>query len=334
MPDKNDVPHERYEKTKKSWYQNQHDTAKAWAKGKYPAEEGTAIIKNSGNFKGIQKPDGSGVLKHYRTIEAMRTLNGLILNNSQCWSRGFAKCSPPPNIDHTLPLTALESELRGTEYKLKNINKVKTSGRHHIVLIDGGELAYYTGTDPSIINGENTIMMEIKEDEYKLDPEEIPEKLLQPEEVKKSDMRIVDASEYTKTRFTDPDEETIERENLKEDHSRWGADNRYKNHKAYLEKYQGEVIVRHGEYFFIPEPEFEPGKMEEPTEPGDKTELGSHRPKRKDGVWKVDGEIYVRGSISHSDNDHNMVNLGETWHKAVTHNRNVEVIEGTGRRAD
>lgn len=329
-----DTPHDRYEHTKKSVYNSQHDVAHAWVEGKYPAESGTAIVRNSSkNFKGIQRPDGSGVLRHYRTIEAMRTKNGMILNNSQCWARGWAKCTTPPNIDYTLPLTALESELR-PNHKLKDITDVRQNGSDYIIEV-GTDAAYYIGTDPSIINGGNTIMMRLEPGERVLVPQQVTEELLRPEEVKESDMQVVDSSEYTKTRFTDPSDEVIERENLKEDQSRWASSDRYKNHKAYLEKYQGTAIVRHGEWFFIPAPEFEPGHMDEPTEPASPTDLGSHTVKRKDGAWRVGDTVYVRGSVGHSTNDHNTVNLGDTWHKAVTHNRDVQVIDGTGSgRAD
>lgn len=47
----------------------------------------------------------NGILWHYRTVEALKTLNGIIINNRNCWSRGFAKCTSPPLINYSLNLS-------------------------------------------------------------------------------------------------------------------------------------------------------------------------------------------------------------------------------------
>lgn len=52
-----------------------------------------------------------GELTHYRTLEAIRTFDGLVIRNTQCWARGFAKRSI--GWDHIgLPLTAIGSFYR------------------------------------------------------------------------------------------------------------------------------------------------------------------------------------------------------------------------------
>lgn len=47
----------------------------------------------------------NGILWHYRTVEALKTLNGIIVNNRNCWSRGFAKCTSPPLVNYSLDLS-------------------------------------------------------------------------------------------------------------------------------------------------------------------------------------------------------------------------------------
>ena len=49
---------------------------------------------------------GNGILTHYSTIEGVRTEDGTIIENLQCWSSGFAKCSLT-GADYFLPLSTI-----------------------------------------------------------------------------------------------------------------------------------------------------------------------------------------------------------------------------------
>lgn len=71
---------------------NQDEVLASWLKGQERRTQ-------SGNFEGHVNGDGSAVLMHYRTMEAVRTKSGLVLANSQCWAAGFAKCTPPSAVE-------------------------------------------------------------------------------------------------------------------------------------------------------------------------------------------------------------------------------------------
>ena len=43
------------------------------------------------------------------------------------------------------------------------------------------------------------------------------------------------------------------------------------------------------------------------------------------------GGVWLRGTVRHDDNEHYVENLGETWHKAVTHRRDVVTQDDVGR---
>lgn len=106
-------PNDVYTPTTQACYSSQQKVAQAWADGMLPTHNTTGSackLYSSPNFKGYQYADGSGKLKHYRTIECIRTRSQLILNNSECYAKGWAHCSTPAyqDIDFTLPLTTLE----------------------------------------------------------------------------------------------------------------------------------------------------------------------------------------------------------------------------------
>ena len=109
-----EYPADVYEETARAKYDAQRDVTRAWCDGKLPTHNTSGmacVLYSSNNFKGYQYPDGHGKLKHYRTIEAIRTRNGLVINNTECWSKGWARCSPPTTSDrdYSLPLTTLAS---------------------------------------------------------------------------------------------------------------------------------------------------------------------------------------------------------------------------------
>jgi hypothetical protein len=133
--------------------------------------EGRAAATPSGNLRGEHRADGSGELRHYRTIEAIRTRTGLVINNSQCWAGGWAKCTKPnlgiptgwtykanpadpdgpwipdqirPAVagqaDTELPLNLLE-DLVGLE-ALRGIRRILEENAGNLVHLEDGTAAY------------------------------------------------------------------------------------------------------------------------------------------------------------------------------------------------
>jgi hypothetical protein len=148
-----------YEPTGRAVHECQQDVADAWANGKLPTHETgrskkgrrstdenqAAVLRTAPrrngrvNFKGYQFPDGSGLLKHYSTIEAIRTIEGLIISNSECYARGRARCSVP-NFKHgSLPLSKLNMKLGddNTIYEIVAINELANEEDAEIVFESG-----------------------------------------------------------------------------------------------------------------------------------------------------------------------------------------------------
>ena len=72
------------------------DQVSIWfEEGEIRASSHTGNFRIEGNY-----------LMHYSTIEAFRTIDGKIVNNRNCWGRGFAFCSPP-DTDYRVSLNAI-----------------------------------------------------------------------------------------------------------------------------------------------------------------------------------------------------------------------------------
>lgn len=150
-------PKDVYERTTQA-VGNQQWVANAWAEGQLPTHEFAgnfcAVRTSTENFRGKQYPDGHGVLKHYKTIEAYRTLNQLVLINSQCYARGWAKCNAPHKgyceQRFTLPLTAMKRGYKQERPELKHISTVEVgdeedpNGYDRLVVyeVEGNETYY------------------------------------------------------------------------------------------------------------------------------------------------------------------------------------------------
>lgn len=93
----------------------QQEVADMWANCELPTHSVSGnrvkFYTSTDNFRGYQYPDGRGLLKHYSHIEAIRTYNGLVICDNECWASGFAHCSVPKDNDGSLPLTTLRSNL-------------------------------------------------------------------------------------------------------------------------------------------------------------------------------------------------------------------------------
>lgn len=102
----------------------------------YECESGT------GNFYSEM-----GILTHYRTVEAIKTYNSEIISNRDCWSRGFARCSPPPLTDYRLNLTLIGNAVR-TQQDLRTIeiiDHVEESQQNRPATLLTVALEYYKG---------------------------------------------------------------------------------------------------------------------------------------------------------------------------------------------
>lgn len=332
----------------------------------------------SANFYGVQEPDGTGTLWHYRTREAWRTHSGLIVSNQQCWSSGFAHCSVPEDYEASLPYSALVS-LDKDPYEVQRVigqpdtvtyehsdrtHTVRRARNSIAVFEDGSAVAI--GRDYTATTTELHFVFELEEDELQRfeevydspdsdDVEAFIEGTLMPDEVASASTGcdIVGAHEYTRSRLSDEEQDahTEAGGSLSRSQSKTYGTHDMLNLQNFRADLQGEVIVRQGEWFFIPRPD-----VEDVPEAGTRhasSALGSHRAQRFHGARAPlptecpecgsqpievgeDGEvscgdcgadieptIFVRGLVSHSRNEHNQIHLGETWHEAVTHGRDV-----------
>lgn len=357
-----DVPHPSYTASARKAYGSQQGCADAWAEGKFPTHNmtmgGGAKLYSSPNFEGIQYPDGRGKLMHYRTREAIRTRNGLVVSNEQCWSAGFAHCSAPRSADATLPLSALESFL-DDEHDVYDVERVVKDGLHRVAVLDGYGVAF--GRDSSAVLGTHPFAFRVSPDEIEL-AEEIGveamiDQVLTPDAVEASGLDVVDSSEFTRTKhYNDEKHEAMigahkdaGGETSMIETGRWRDD--YEGIAQHFRAdLRGEVVVRQGDQFFIPT-----ARDDVPDEGRDVAadRMGSHRPLRRGGGRSpiprecehcgasnfdmladgevscrqcgsdVDRHVYAHGEIIHADNDHNAINLGEIWHLVVTHGRDV-----------
>jgi hypothetical protein len=326
--------------------------ARAWAEGKYPTHN-EGRLYSSPNFKGQQHPDGAGTLWHYRTREAIRTVSGLIINNAQCWSTGFAHCSPAPGADYRLPLSAIEAHMSDSRrctgrrrirrtgstdaYDITNVKseadpRTGAYGRWHIVLIDGHEGAVGVGHDRTARNGGRftvdllPFVVEYAEAEgvraaivEYLRPDDVST-AMRGTEAFPSGLPVITSDEYRKHDLTDEEAEAHREAGGKTSVKKyWYRSDRTVNYQFCRADLQGSVIVRQGEYFFVPRPSVDPIKL-----PGAEKihwALGSHKHKRaavqtESPTGKSRGtRLFIRCRVGHTRRDHHMIDLGDTWHE-------------------
>jgi len=228
--------------------------------------------------------------------------------------------------------------------------------RGSVVIINGEDESYgiYVGRDASIINGPSSFTFTLSASEVAdLDSATDALDLLTPEAVNQSDMEVVDSSEFTKTRLDESEREAHLNAggNLSSSNSRWRDEKINRQH--YRADLRGNVIVRQGEWFLIPTGMTEDDDVpEQGTQEAQKI-LDSHRASRFHGArqplpsecpncgassihvecagdcsciecghW-FDRPIFVRGMVRHTSNDHNAIGLGDEWHRAIQHSRDV-----------
>ena len=342
------VPHPRYKPTSRACYDCQAKVARKWAEGWYPTHTDGRLY-SSDNFRGQQHPDGAGTLWHCRTREAIRTKSGLIINNSQCWSRGFAHCSPAPGADHRLPLSAIEVHTeRGTvmnrrrkganAYRITDIKSEKdprsgAHGRWHVVFIGGHEGAVGVGHDRSSRGGgQFTVDLPPFVAEYagKVGPRKAIIQYLRPDAVSAAvqgtsgptgeafpgGLPVVSSDEYRKYNLTGEEAEAHRKAGGKTSvrEYRYRSD-RTVNYQMFRADLQGQSIVRQGEYFFVPRPSVDPTEL--PGAEETHWAMGSHKHERAavETEAPFGTRLFIRGRVGHTRRDHHMIDLGDTWHE-------------------
>jgi ribosomal protein L37E len=338
---------------------------------------GKRVTESEQNFAGYQYPDGSGELVHYNRTEAIRTRSGLVLSNSQCFAKGRARCTQPSDTSATLPLTGMRAMLADEDPTLYDISEVlydqvriSTYGdsisRYGPRLKESPIVAVFEdGSGLAIVHDETAQNHHEKHVGFRLTPEQV-DSLRQAEDVTERLLKPVEVSQFEAHGGEVVGANRFQFAN--------GANGYYDAERL------GEVAVRQGEWYFIPQDEhFEPdapvyhyhqrggwdlgpvGGLTEvdgvPAEcaecgatsfevhsyhstcadcghrhvdqsrstefsgllsedkPFNPDALGSHRPSHL--AITEDGEIYVRGSVRHINQEHPMVNFRDIWHRAV-----------------
>lgn len=284
--------HPRYEVDTRACHQSQADVCEAWMEGKYPAHktddaqglDGAHLYTWSNeyvgrgrmggffrggydpddyerviNYEAIQHPDGHGVINHYQTIAAIRTKNGLVINNEQDGASGWARVTQPDDAHHTLPLSGIEDildrEAPGmTLYDIESVMQNAVDIRYKTTRDFIGDHKIVTGVQPvrnnrdfdirsvELNNGGAVILLwdstannpdervcgfYAPPEEYRhVDTVDQAFDLLEPEEVQYARLDMVPADEFS------------------------GDDATFSN-----EELCGDVIVRQGEWYLLPMPE-------------------------------------------------------------------------------
>lgn len=319
--------HERYDPVTSSWRSSQRTVARSWAKFEYPINA-RGDIKCSANFQAFQAPDGSGRLRHYSETEAWRCVGGnVVFNNSDCWSRGFAHCTPPRSFD--LPDDVTYRTYSRT--RLRRILDLLDADTDHFGVLDIIEANDDLNTEAwPLETGETLIFFDDHTARsgstrcvFKLDEEESLS-VDTPEQALDYLLPVRAAAAMAREGY-----DVIGAHESDDD-----------------PRVPGDVIVRQGEWFFVPtDGEFEPEAVL--SDEWAEEFLGNHNPRdfgvsevsEATGSWAAtDPEnlrFYARGNVRHP-RDHQYAYLGEWWSEAVTHDRDVLVVDdietNTGRR--
>lgn len=233
----------------------------------YKIEEGKRVTESEQNFAGYQYADGSGELVHYSRTEAIRTRSGLVLNNSQCFAKGRAHCTRPSDYTASLPLTGMQEMLDDEDVSIFDISEVLYDQERIYISgdydSDTGEWDYSdadvrsngpkTKDTPVIAVFEDGSGLAIVYDEtaqnyheqrvgFRLAPDQV-DSLRQAEDVTERLLKPVEVS-----KFEAEGGEVV------------GANTfQFNGTSGFYSERLGEVAVRQGEWYFIPQDEdFEP----------------------------------------------------------------------------
>lgn len=214
-------------------------------------EDGYRVVTDTTiNYAAFQHPDGSGRIEHYDRLAAVRTRSGEVLCNSEDFAKGRALLTRPSGDTDsswdrstsypTIPLTSLRQVLDGTARTLYDITTVTShetqrscysSRTVYVVHFQQDDDGLLIGYDETAKSGyERTFATWLDADELaQLRAEDDPMDLLKPDIVAAYEQRGYDIM----------------------------GSQSYGN--PYKSRFEGESIVRQGEWFFVPmDEDFEP----------------------------------------------------------------------------
>jgi hypothetical protein len=243
-----------YDRDTRACYDSQADVADAWDDLKFPTHRisrmsddshAALLYTNSSfrtrdgwetevNYSAHQYADGRGRIEHYGTTCAIRTRNGLVLANSQDYALGRARLTYP-EYDEMLPLSSM-AELLSAE-RLYDIVEVTTHEHPSFPYLTGTRLAHFSSGHALLIGRDETARnYHERTFGVPLDPDEAAEaaSLDNPLDILMPDIvaqHVADGYEVVGSQD-------------------YGS--------PYRDGREGSVIVRQGEWFFVPTPDFEP----------------------------------------------------------------------------
>ena len=327
----------QYTSTGKAVYSTQSEVTDAFVDGMYP-EHTDGELRSSNNFRAYQYEDGSGKIMHYRTIETIRTRSGLIFSNAECWSGGFAHCSKPlsSHRDGDIPLNLIRRLIRGTEHDIYDIQRYFDNS---IVEFPDGSQVFFSQDETHhrprpyfaffIENGVNSA----EEAEALLMPDEVGD-----EYVRQGEWFFIPDEDYSPQApilkpftFTDSTwdmshvktEDYVEFDEIRDEPLRSCPE--CGSQVFDMHSHRPIVTCRPCNYTVIYDELVVEDFIVHDKYTSAEKRLGNHVPR---DLTVENGEIYVRGTVRHRRNEHTMLNLGEVWHKAVTHDQNVMTSGG------
>ena len=255
-----------YSKQRKGFTQD--EVAELFLKD-YECESGT------GNFY-----NEKGILWHYQTIEAIKTKAGKIINNLDCWNRGFARCTTPNRTDADINLTTFRQFVNCRNQELREITLVDKKGS--AVLFKWRMRYFLNATD------EQRFIVELVQPSKTIDE---AYESMKPNDVKRAErfgyneknllgLKVERQGDFffiPTPNVTDSDMQTIDKAIM---------------HKTYEKDYSDDQFYLVNERLF---PELELGSRHTVTRLG---KLGRH--------------TYVKGIVRHPQ--HRSLKLGDIWH--------------------
>lgn len=278
-----------------------------------------------------------GVLEHYRTIEAIRLPNGKIVNNTLCWSSGFAHC-PHVEFDYELPLSTIERNITSNRDVIVDTLKIvdRKNGYTLFTLNISGELKHFLyGVDEN-----RPFLIQLPEKSRTVDAALLS---LEPIEVKEA-MRLGLKIERQGDLFFVPLDGLKEVFDIKKAHyvkkfivtdvnidGGWYAptisyDNDSDNYPAidsyyYSHGYSGQEVVK---FDMIHRIDWQQKKLEYYPEQNIletrhiASQVGTISYNTLENYIKINKEekmqTVVRGQIKHEGRQHSILNLGDTWY--------------------
>ncbi|MFB6237020.1 MAG: hypothetical protein ABEH81_01480 [Halopenitus sp.] len=348
-PKEDDIP-DGYTECSSAALDTQRDVTTNFLRKLWPPQTGGELY-SSGNFRARQYADGSGYIRHYRTKETVRTKNDLILVNSQCHDEGFAKCSPPRGDVDTehLPIDFIETLAPG-HATIRDVYAVHRN--------NDGILVRFSDSEEDVFVGQDETQHDATWFGFTVEGVHTPEEALhtlKPSSVYAAEQEGLDVKRQgewwlipTEPEAQYPIRKCLNVPNRKHDwnvpnFSYMDIDGEHNSLPKYCPECGCDDLQIHERA-----PIFEcPGCAYRASYDSDlaldslissdlrdryanaRNELGSHTP--RDLMLDDEDNIYVRGTFRHTPNEHYMLSLGDSWHRAVTHDHAVRTSDSGDR---